>query len=107
MAAPTINDFFGQNAQILTSSVQVWAAPDVPVLVIRYDDSASQAWNNLTSSSEAYVPEKWITAITRKIRDFSNANTDDVPNVVIEDPIVGLESRDGELRDCLRSLDIC
>ncbi len=97
MAAPTIANFFGANAQVLTASTTVTASTADPVLVVKYSDFATQAWNALVSGDQN-KPEKWITAIARKIVDFSNSNVDDIPNVVITDPIVGLESRQSVLK---------
>jgi hypothetical protein len=106
MTAPTIPDFFGQNAIVLTSTTSVTASAADPVLVVKYSDFVSQSWDALVANDEN-IPEKWVTAIARKIRDFSNANTDDVPNVIITDPIVGLESRESVLkRRFSYSLDI-
>ena len=106
MPSPTITNFFGQNATVLTSNTSVTASAADPVLVMKYSDFASQSWDTLAVGDET-IPEKWVTAIARKIRDFSNANTDDVPNVVITDPIVGLESRENVLkRRFSYSLDI-
>lgn len=106
MSAPTISDFFGENAAVLTATTDVVADSAAPVLVIKYSDFTSQSWDALAANDEN-IPEKWIAAIARKIRDFSSTNTDDVPNVVITDPIVGLESRESTLkRRFSYSLDI-
>ncbi len=106
MTAPTIANFFGTNAQVLTATASVTASAADPVLVIKYSDFAAQAWDALVAGNET-DPEKWITAIARKIYDFSAANTDDIPNVVITAPILGLESRNSTLkRRFAYSLDI-
>jgi hypothetical protein len=106
MPAPTIVNFFGPNAQVLTSNSSVTASTADPALVIKYSDFAAQAWDALVAG-DGSDPEKWIAAIIRKIRDFSNANTDDVPNVVASDPILGLETRENTLkRRFSYSLDI-
>lgn len=106
MPAPNIANFFGTNAQVLTSTTSVVASAADPALVIKYSDFTSQAWNALVAGDES-DPEKWATAIARKIRDFSTANTDDVPNVVMTDPILGLETRENTLkRRFSYSLDI-
>jgi hypothetical protein len=97
MTAPTIANFFGASAQALTATTSVTASAIDPVLVIKYSDFAAQAWNALVAGDET-DPEKWITAIARKIYDFSVANTDDLANVVITAPILGLESRNSTLK---------
>ncbi len=97
MPAPTITAFFGDDAQVLTSTTSVTATTTEPVLVIKQSDFTAEGWDSLTSGDES-DPEKWVTAIIRKINTFSNANTDDVPNVVVTPPILGLESRTETLK---------
>ena len=97
MPIPTIANFFGANAQTLTATTSVTASAIDPVLVIKHSDFTAQAWNSLVAGDET-DPEKWITAIARKIYDFSVANTDDLANVVITNPILGLESRNSLLK---------
>lgn len=92
MGVPTIQNFFGTSAQALTATTSIVATATEPVLVIRQSDFTAEGWNALVAGNET-DPEKWITAIIRKINTFSNANTDDIPNVVITSPILGLESR--------------
>ena len=96
MPAPNIANFFGANASVLTSTTSVTASAGDPVLVVKFSDFAAQSWNALVAGDQS-DPEKWMTAIARKIYDFSAANTDDIPNVVITDPILGLESRNSTL----------
>lgn len=96
MAQPTIASFFGANAQTLTSTTSITASATDPVLVIKYSDFTAQAWNALVAGNET-DPEKWITAIAKKIYDFSAGNTDTIPNVVITPPVLGLESRNNTL----------
>ena len=97
MTAPTIANFFGTNASVITAATSVTASAADPALVIKYSDFAGQGWNALVSG-DGNDPEKWITAIARKIYDFSVVNTDDIPNVVITAPIQGLESRQSTLK---------
>lgn len=97
MTAPTIQNFFGASAQVLTASATVTATGSSPVLVISQSDFTSEAWDDLTSGDES-DPQKWLTAIIRKINTWSSANSDDIPNVVITNPILGLESRNETLK---------
>jgi hypothetical protein len=97
MPSPTIANFFGTNAQILTSDTNVVATAGSPVLVVRYSNFTAEDWTALTAGQET-DPEKWLTAIIRKVNTFSVANLDDIPNVVITDPILGLESRTNTLK---------
>jgi hypothetical protein len=94
----SINNFFGDNASVLTAITSITASTADPVLVIRHSDFASQSWNNLASGDQSN-PEKWMSAIIRKINDYSNVNTgDDTLNVVVTDPILGLEVRSATLK---------
>ena len=97
MGIPNINNFFGANATILTANAQIVATALDPVLVIRYSDFATEGWNAL-ANGEALDPEKWTTAIVKKIKAWSVANLDDIPNVVVTAPLVGLEQRNATLK---------
>ena len=97
MPTPTIINFFGTNAQVLTSDTNVVATAGSPVLVVRYSNFTAEDWNALAPGQET-DPEKWLTAIIRKVNTFSNANLDDIPNVVVTNPILGLESRTNTLK---------
>jgi len=97
MPAPTIPNFFGSNAQVLTTTASVTASAAAPVLVIRQSDFTVETWNALVAGDEA-DPEKWITAITRRIANFTASNIDDIPNIVITAPVLGLESRTNVLK---------
>ena len=97
MPIPTIQNFFGTSSQVLTATTSVVATPTEPVLIIRQADFTAESWNALIAGNET-DPEKWLTAIIRKINSFSTANTDDVPNIVITSPVLGLESRASTLK---------
>ena len=86
MPTPTITDFFGTNATVDSADA------NNPKLIIQFTDFASVGWSNVSGASD---PEKWLTAIIKKIRVFSGANTDQLPNVEIStDPSVGFETRE-------------
>lgn len=97
MPAPTIQNFFGSSATIVTGSATLTGSTGDPLLVIKYSDFVSQGWNAIATGDEA-KPEKWIAAIVRKIKDFSASNTDDLANVVVNDPFIGLETRNELLK---------
>jgi hypothetical protein len=97
MPNPTIQNFFGDYATVITSEVPVSASSDNPALIIFFSNFANQEWNALVAGDENN-PEKWITAIARRIYDFSKTNTDDIPNVILTAPILGLESRNNTLK---------
>jgi hypothetical protein len=86
MPAPTMGDFFGTNATLDSTDATN------PKLIIQFADFASVGWGSVAGTSD---PEKWLTAIIKKIRAFSAANTDQVPNVEIAtDPSIGFETRE-------------
>lgn len=97
MPAPTIANIFGANASVIVDTQSVAASINAPLLIIHYTDFNAEGWNSLLAGDEI-DPEKWLTAIIKKINAFSNANLDDLPNAVITDPIVGLESRNTILK---------
>lgn len=97
MPIPTIANFFGISAQVITASTTVSATGTAPKLIISQSDFTAEAWNALTSGHES-DPQKWLTAIILKVNAWSIANTDDLPNVAIDNPIVGLESRNNALK---------
>jgi len=97
MGTPNIVNFFGASATVLTVNTQTVATALDPALVIRYSDFAAEGWNALANGEEL-DPEKWITAIVKKIKAWSGANVDDIPNVVVTAPLVGLEQRNATLK---------
>lgn len=97
MPTPTIPNFFGDTAQVITVTTSITASAIAPVLIIKQADFTAESWNALVAGNET-DPEKWITAIVRKIATFSTANVDDIPNVVITPPVLGLESRTNILK---------
>ena len=97
MPTPTIQNFFGATSQVITATTSIVATATDPVLVIKQSDFTALGWNSLVAGHET-DPEKWTTAIIRRINTFSTANTDDIPNVVITPPILGLESRANTLK---------
>lgn len=59
MTAPTIANFFGSNAQVLTATTSIAATTADPYLVIRASDFAD--WGSPTAG--ATNPQKWLTNI--------------------------------------------
>jgi hypothetical protein len=97
MPAPTIANFFGASAQTLTATTSVTASAIDPVLVLKYSGFTAQGWDALVAGNET-DPEKWVTAIARRIYDFTTANLDEIPNVAVTAPILGLETRNSALK---------
>jgi hypothetical protein len=97
MTQPTIAGFFGVNAQLLTSEESIFADSDQPVLVIKYSDLIAQGWDDPFADG-GQNPERWITAIIKKMRGFSSTLTDEIPNVVVSEPLLSLESRNSLLK---------
>lgn len=76
MAAPTIQDIFGQNAFVTIDSNEVVnASATNPCLVISQPDFTE--WTDLDASK----PERWIAAILNKLVAFDVADGTDVPDV--------------------------
>ncbi len=66
MTQPTIANFFGANAQILTATTSIAATAADPYLVIRASDFAT--WGS--ALTEATNPGKWLTNIMNKAYEF-------------------------------------
>lgn len=97
MTQPTIANFFGPNAQVLTEETLVTASGGDPVLVIRASDFA--AWGNPGMGAEN--PQKWMTNLMNFAYKFFqvSANLSDqsincvvtLAFVTLADRIVGSE----------------
>jgi hypothetical protein len=66
MATPTIDNYFGANATVLTATTSVTASAADPVLLIRASDFAD--WGSATAGSSS--PQKWLTSIMNKAYQF-------------------------------------
>lgn len=84
MPKPTLQQIFGSNATISNNE-----------LTLKFSDFASVGWNTATGTVDA---EKWLTAIILKAREFSVTNTDQVPNINIQEPYPGLITRNNVLK---------
>lgn len=84
MAAPTLADFFGATAVVDTSN------PANPKLTIAFSDFSSVGFG---STAKATDPESWFVAILKRARVYSAAATDELSNVAIDAPFLGLTTR--------------
>lgn len=66
MTTPTIPNYFGANAQVLTATTSVLATPSDPYLVIRASDFAT--WGGATVGATS--PQKWLTNILNRAYEF-------------------------------------
>lgn len=66
MTTPTIANYFGANATVLTADTPVVASPANPVLLIRASDFAD--WGSANSGSSN--PQKWLTSMMNKAYEF-------------------------------------
>ena len=82
---PNLQDIFGPDAAIVTGRK----------LTIDFDNFASVGWN---STNDLDNPEKWLTAILLRAKDWYDRNKSDLPNVVIEDPKVSVVRRIDTMR---------
>lgn len=71
MTTPTIANYFGTNATVLTATTSITASTVDPVLVIRASDFA--AWGSATAG--ATNPQKWLTNIMNKAYEFFQVST--------------------------------
>lgn len=95
MPKPTVPQLFGSAAQVITATTSIAATSSDPALVIRFSDFAVNGWNTVAGTTDA---EKWFSAMVLKARATSAANTDEVPNVVIDSPFPGLTTRNSVLK---------
>ena len=106
MPSPTIDNFFGASAQVISASTNIVATAIDPALILRYSDFNAESWNAL-AAGEQLDPEKWLTSILKKAKTWSVANTDDLPNLVVFPPSLGLELRNAiSIRRFTYSVDI-
>lgn len=92
MATPTIPNFFGANAQVLTATTSIAATAADPYLVIRASDFAT--WGGATTGGTN--PQKWLTNILNKSYEFFqiSANlSDQTINCVVTLAFVTLADR--------------
>lgn len=66
MATPTIANYFGANAEVLTATTSIAATPADPYLVIRASDFAT--WGSATTGGTN--PQKWLTNILNRSYEF-------------------------------------
>lgn len=84
MPKPTLQQIFGTNATVTSNE-----------LTIKFSDFSSVGWDTAAGTTDA---EKWFTAILIKAREFSEANTDQIPNLNIQEPFPGLVMRNNALK---------
>lgn len=93
--APAITDFFGANAQVITTTEGSLAATTAnPYLVIRYSDLAAIGLWNTLQAGHASKPEKWFAALMNLIANYT-ANADDSAKVTVSAATIGNGTRDG------------
>lgn len=79
MPKPTLQQIFGATSSVASNS-----------LTINFADFAALGWNDAAGTTD---PEKWLAAIIKHARSFYAANTDDLPAIAIDDPFLGLTTR--------------
>jgi hypothetical protein len=92
MTNPTITNFFGANATVLTEETLVTASGFDPVLLIRASDFASWANPGLASDN----PQKWLTNIMNFAYQFFQVSanlSDESINCVVTLAFVTLADR--------------
>lgn len=81
MAQPTLQNYLGPNAQLLTTGTiggQAATSGD-PILALKFSDFAAEGLGTVTSD-----PDKWMLAIIRKIQAWIQADGTTDPGVGID-----------------------
>jgi hypothetical protein len=92
MTTPLITNFFGANAQVLTTFTEVEASASDPFLLIRASDFAS--WGDKATGSSN--PQKWLTSIMNFAYQFFQVSqnlSDESINCVVTLAFVTLADR--------------
>ena len=80
MTTPSINDYFGSTAEVITDTTSVTASPTAPVLVIPFDALASAGLDDPDSMED---PDKVLGAILKFTRIFSISDTDEESGIEV------------------------
>lgn len=79
MATPTIQDLFGTTATVTNNT-----------LSIKFADFTDVGWTDAAGTTSA---EKWLTAILLKARAFTAAQIDEMADIEVNAPFLGLVQR--------------
>lgn len=90
MANPTINNYFGQNAQLLTADTQIVATPANPAIVIQFSDFAGEGLTNAAGFEDA---DKLLAAIVKKVQAWVAADTSEDPGTEVTIPTKSFTTR--------------
>jgi hypothetical protein len=98
MAAPVITDYFGTQAEVVTSLADVDAtiSPTNPCLVIPLAGLASTKFDDVASTA---YPDSWMFALLSRVYAFTKADAEEKSFIEVADPTLNLGTRDGQVME--------
>lgn len=90
MAQPTIQNYFGANAQLLTADTQIVATPANPTIVIQFSDFANEGLSNAASFEDA---DKLLASIIKKVQGWIASDTSEDPGSEVTTPTKSFTTR--------------
>jgi hypothetical protein len=98
MPAPTITDYFGTEAEVVTDLLNVTTAVTAanPCLVIPLAGLASTGLADVASTP---YPDSWMFALIKRVYEFTKADTEEKSFIEIADPTLNLGTRDGKVME--------
>jgi hypothetical protein len=96
MAAPTIADYFGSQAQVVTATSAITATISAanPCLVI---PMAGLSTTGLSEVASTAYPDSWMFSLIKKVYAFTKSDTEEKSFIEVADPNLALGSRDGKV----------
>jgi hypothetical protein len=100
MSAPSLTDYFGIGAQVVTDPLDITATLSAtnPALVIPMSALADVGLSVALSMS---LPDPVFFAIFKKVYRFSRADIDEKTFVEVSEPSLNLATRDGKFMETL------
>ncbi len=98
MAAPTIADYFGTQAEVVTNLANVTATISAknPCLVIPLAGLASTNFNEVVAT---VYPDSWMFALLSRVYAFTKADSEEKSFIEVADPTLNLGTRDGQVME--------
>lgn len=90
MANPTISDYFGSQAEVLTTEATLTPDSTDPILVIKLSDFDDVGLNTVENLDD---PDKILAAIIKKAKVFTDADTAEDSGVEIANPTKSFTTR--------------
>jgi hypothetical protein len=98
MAAPTIIDYFGTQAEVVDDITDIAAPISAanPCLVIPLAGLASTGLSEVAST---VYPDSWMFALIKRVYEFTKADAEEKSFIEIADPTLNLGTRDGKVME--------